>query len=96
MPTCPRCGAQCEREDRYCGKCGQRLFATITKGKATQEAIRVAKVRYKLGLIYYKKGELLDAIEIWQRALEDDPENLAIKLLIERAQEEQRSERNLP
>ena len=96
MPICPRCGVQCEPDDKYCGKCGQRLFSTITKGKATQEVLSVAKVRYKLGLIYYKKGDLSDAIEIWQAALEDDPENLAVKLLIEKAQEEQRSERNSP
>ena len=96
MSTCPRCGTQCGPGDKYCGKCGQRLFSTIAKARATQEALSVAKVRYKLGLIYYKKGDLSDAIEIWQRALEDDPENLAVKLLIEKAQKERRSERDLP
>ncbi len=62
MPTCPRCGTPCERDDRYCGKCGQRLLSALTKGKVTLQALSVAEVRYKLGLIYYKRGELSEAI----------------------------------
>ena len=96
MPICPRCGAQCEPEDKHCGQCGQRLFSTITKGKVTQRALSVLEVRYKLGLIYYKRGELSDAIEIWRKLLEDDPENATVKFLMEKAQREKRSERNLP
>lgn len=96
MPTCPRCGTPCEREDRYCGKCGQSLLSALAKGKATLQAFSVAEVRYKLGLIYYKRGELLDAIDIWQKILAGDPENVVVKSLIEKAQQEKRSERNLP
>lgn len=93
MLTCPRCGAQCEPEYRYCGKCGQRLVSP--KVKETQRAMSVAEIRYKLGLIHYKKGELSDAIQMWRKVLEDDPENSAVRALIKRAEEEIRAEGGL-
>ncbi|MFH1008387.1 MAG: tetratricopeptide repeat protein [Candidatus Latescibacterota bacterium] len=96
MPTCPRCGTPCEPEEKYCGKCGQKLLSALSKGKETLQALDVSEVRYKLGLIYYRRGDLSEAIEIWKRVLEDNPENLAVKLLVEKAQEEEKAERDSP
>lgn len=95
MIKCEECKNRCYPEDKYCGKCGAKLsteFKTsYTNGlgnqmiEATQATVNTAYIQYKLGLVYYKKGKLNDAIAAWQKALKFDPTNENAKMMLEKA-----------
>lgn len=93
MLTCPRCGALCEREDRYCGACGERVSDTLrdVEGRMTQKIMNLTDIRYKLGLVYYKKGDLSNAIRTWQKILDEDPDHSDVSALIRKAEVERAS-----
>ncbi len=87
MLQCPRCGALWEPEAKYCGKCGEKLTPKLSGGE-TQRAMDLTDIRYKLGMIYYRKGEWSQAIAMWRKVLEDDPDNADLRSLIEKAERE--------
>jgi len=91
---CEKCNSRCYPEDKYCGKCGAKLsteFKTsYTNGlgnqpvEATQATVNAAYIQYKLGLVYYKKGKLDEAITAWKNVLEFDPTNEDAKKMLEK------------
>lgn len=87
MIQCPRCSALWEPEAKYCGKCGEKLISRLDGG-VTQKAVDLSDVRYKLGMVYYKKGVFSQAIAMWRKILEDDPDNLDVRSLVEEAERE--------
>ncbi|MCK5119863.1 MAG: hypothetical protein KAQ78_09770 [Candidatus Latescibacteria bacterium] len=84
---CPKCGAVCESEANYCGKCGEKRVQRLDVG-VTQQAMDLTDVRTNLGMVYYKKGAFSQAISMWKKVLEDDPQNAEIQSLIEKAEQE--------
>lgn len=87
MPTCPQCHAETLSESKYCGQCGHKLVRSFqtSGGKVTQKAMKSVDIRYKLGMIYLKRGKYNEAIETWQKLLEEESENVAVKKLIDEA-----------
>jgi Tfp pilus assembly protein PilF len=88
--TCPACGTPAHPDDLYCGRCGRRLQASVREEPlaATQKAMSLSDVRFRLGMVYYRKGDLPRAIETWRKALEAAPEAPDLRTWIERAEQE--------
>ena len=93
MLTCPRCNALYEDEDRYCGACGEKLADSIreVEGAMTQKIVNLSDIRYKLGLVYYKKGDLSNAIRTWRKILDENPDYAELRELIQKAESERDS-----
>jgi tetratricopeptide (TPR) repeat protein len=95
MFKCEKCNNICYPEDKYCGKCGAKLTwktKSIYVGgmaerdiKSTKVSLDARYVLYQLGMVYYRKGKLDDAISTWQKLLEFDPQNEKAKSMLERA-----------
>ena len=81
MPECANCETPHGTEDRYCNQCGARLAQpeVMGSGAQTQQSLSLVDVHYNLGLVYFKKGKLQEALETWERALEREPGNLALQ-----------------
>ncbi|GEM_PF-1303707 len=88
--VCPACKTSTDPDDLYCSRCGQRLATPAPKEAvaATQKAMSLSDVRCRLGMIYYRKGDLPRAIETWRKALEAAPEAPDLRAWIERAEQE--------
>jgi len=87
MRSCPKCGAVWEPDAKFCGKCGEKLAQKLDVG-VTQQAMNLTDVRTNLGMVYYKKAAFSQAIAMWKKVLEDDPNNAEIQSLIEKAEQE--------
>jgi len=83
-------------EDRYCGSCGERLRKSADEraGGMTQKIIDLSDVRYKLGMVYYRKGDLSSAIRAWRQVLEEKPEYTGLRELIEQTEAEREALRS--
>jgi hypothetical protein len=91
MAECPRCGALIEGEDIYCGRCGERLKVgdtSPTDTSLTQKSMDVVDIRYKLGMVYYKKGNIAQALELWKKVLAQHSEHTVVREMIEKAETE--------
>jgi len=58
-----------------------------------EKVVGLSDVRYKLGMVYYRRGELSNAIRVWERALRADPEHAHAQEMIAQAMAEQRVEK---
>lgn len=93
MPTCPQCHEPCEPEDKFCGHCGQNLRPELDeRTQNTQFAIDAIEVKYRLGIVYFKKGRLTNAIELWKQVLTLDPDHSGAQDMLKQAEEQSRSE----
>ena len=94
MPNCPQCGTLHEPEDRYCPRCGNRIVGKSTdQPMSTMKAMNISDVQYKLGMVYFKKGDYLRAAETWEKVLQGRPENATLlKTMIEDAQSRHEAE----
>lgn len=90
MITCPQCQQPCEPEDKFCGHCGQNLRVGLEgRTKNTQLAIDVIEVKYRLGMVYFKKGRVNDAIELWKQVLALDPHHGGAQDMLKQAEQQQ-------
>jgi len=90
---CPRCHAPSEPEDKFCGHCGQDLRLGLDEpSKNTQRAIDVTEVKYRLGIIYFKKGKVNEAIESWKQVLALDPYHRGAQDMLRQAEQQVRSD----
>ena len=87
MSECPSCKASRAPDDRYCGQCGAHLSAEnyMEGGARTQKSLDLIDVHYNLGLVYYKKGQYREALEVWEKTLGRDPGNVALEARISEA-----------
>ena len=86
---CPRCGTEFVDSSRFCNQCGAKLVnAPEISIKATQRAITSSMINYRLGLVYYKKGKLNEAIAAWEKVLKVEPDNIEVRQDIEKARRE--------
>ncbi len=91
MTYCPRCSSEHEPEDLYCPQCGQRLSSYDSKEGpiGTQRTMELYGVQYRLGIVYFKKGDYGRALEVWERALRERPNDEELKNLIRDARNRQ-------
>ena len=86
MSNCPECSASHEPEDRYCPQCGHRLQPVDADDMMlTQKALDISDVQYKLGMVYFKKGDHMRAVETWKKALAGRPDDAELEALIQDA-----------
>ena len=86
MSTCASCEAEVADDDRYCPQCGKRIERQeADSANMTQGAMNLSDVRFKLGMVYFKKGEYARAAEAWEKVLENNPDNVDLKRLIQDA-----------
>jgi cytochrome c-type biogenesis protein CcmH/NrfG len=87
MIVCQHCQTESYPEDKYCSQCGQKLVNSFQTagGKITQKAMSTGEVRFKLGMIYFKRGKYREAIKTWQKLLEEESDNAAVRQLIDEA-----------
>lgn len=75
--TCTRCQSTDILEtDKFCIRCGGRLLAVSDTADAllmTQRVMHAAEVHYRLGNVYFRKGDFDQAISSWTQALTIDP-----------------------
>lgn len=86
MSTCASCDAEVAPEDRFCPQCGKRIETQAAdSANMTQGAMNLSDVRFKLGMVYFKKGEYARAAEAWEKVLENNPDNVDLKRLVQDA-----------
>jgi hypothetical protein len=75
--NCSRCQSTDILEtDKFCICCGGRLLAVSDQADSllmTQRVMHAAEVHYRLGNVYFRKGDLDQAISSWTQALTIDP-----------------------
>ena len=94
MPICPKCSAEATAEDNFCGQCGHELqLATRTAPTMTEHALDVTEVKYRLGLVYYKKDNIQGAVKLWNEVLSIDPNHRGAKEMMAQAKSQQQTDR---
>ncbi len=87
MAECKHCGAETTPEDHYCPGCGKRIVLENENQRgSTQGVVTLSDVKYKLGMVYFKKGDYARAIGTWQQVLKDEPDHPEANKLIQEAQ----------
>jgi tetratricopeptide (TPR) repeat protein len=85
---CSRCQNQDVLEtDKFCIRCGTRVLAMDDESDpmlGTQRVMHAAEVHYRLGNVYFRKGDLDAAISSWNQALRIDPGLEVAKAMIEK------------
>jgi ABC-type phosphate transport system ATPase subunit len=90
MNACNYCSEDLVSGDRYCTKCGRQSSSLASEGEVTtQKALDVTDVRYRLGMVYYKKNQFSRAIQIWEKILEERPGDRDLDALIQDARRQQ-------
>lgn len=74
---CSHCSSKDVLEtDKFCIRCGTRLAArddSVDPVLMTQRVMHAAEVHYRLGNVYFRRGDLDQAISSWTQALRIDP-----------------------
>lgn len=86
MKACSACDAEMMSEDQFCPQCGNRVSSEpYEDSPVTQGRMDLADVRYKLGMVYYKKREYARAVEAWEQVPGDQSKHPDLPRLIEEA-----------
>jgi cytochrome c-type biogenesis protein CcmH/NrfG len=86
MANCSYCDEELGVGDRYCTRCGRQSASLASEGEVmTQKALDVTDVRYRLGMVYFKKDQYARAVEIWEKILAERPQDKDLERLIEDA-----------
>ncbi len=89
MTECPQCHAQAEPEDKYCGQCGCDLNADPTLiSSRTQHALDATEIKYRLGLVFFKKDNIEGAVKLWEEILAAHPEHEGARDMLEKIRRE--------
>ncbi len=81
---CPRCNTQNEPEDRYCGNCGYNLQAKEGIMGGTQVEMKLTDVHFNLGMVYFKKGDFPEAVNMFEKVLANNPAHPAALEMLEK------------
>lgn len=75
--SCARCNFdEILETDKFCIRCGARLLEMDDRRDPllmTQRVMHAAEVHYRLGNVYFRKGDVDQAISSWTQALRIDP-----------------------
>ena len=75
MKVCPKCQAENELIDNFCGICGFK-FDAFSKGLGlTQKELKAVDIKTNLGLVYFNMGKYDEALEVLDKVLANDPGN---------------------
>ncbi|MDA0746425.1 MAG: hypothetical protein O2954_07890 [bacterium] len=97
MPTCAHCGMEYENESRYCSRCGRQVSVRgAMEDLATEKALDITDVRYKLGMVFFKQRLYKRAIEVWQKILDEHPGDGDLERLIQDARDRQKTSGGSP
>jgi tetratricopeptide (TPR) repeat protein len=87
--SCSRCHfADVLETDKFCIRCGARLLPMDDQTDAllmTQRVMHAAEVHYRLGNVYFRRGDLDQAISSWTQALRIDPDLEPARQMLEKA-----------
>ncbi len=84
--SCPRCGANVNSQDKFCGFCGFNLSATTNFVAGTQMEMKLADIHFNLGVVYFKNGKYTKALELFEKLREEAPENAEVLKMLEKTQ----------
>lgn len=91
MSTCPKCGATTNAEDIFCGACGLKLAAMVPQAPnntmLTQKELKAIDIRFNLGVVYFKMGKYDQAMETFEKILQEEPNNIRVLDMCERIRE---------
>lgn len=86
--TCSHCSSSDVLEtDKFCIRCGTRLAPHDDRFDPvlmTQRVLHAAEVHYRLGNVYFRRGDLDQAISSWTQALRIDPELEPARRMLEK------------
>ena len=85
MKPCPRCGYDFDTNDKFCGFCGFNIITRGNEGSFTQNELKLSDIRLNLGIVYLKQGKNDLAVELFEKILKQEPENLKVKQMLENA-----------
>lgn len=85
--NCPKCDHNYESEDKFCGGCGHKLHDVDNFVAKTQVEMKLSDIRLNLGIIYLKKGDHVQASEVFKKVLQDEPENIEAQELLKQAEQ---------
>jgi tetratricopeptide (TPR) repeat protein len=87
--TCTRCQfAEVLETDKFCIRCGARLLPMDDRTDTllmTQRVMHAAEVHYRLGNVYFRRGDLDQAISSWMQALRIDPDLQPARQMLDKA-----------
>lgn len=84
MPTCQKCQTVALPDDKFCGHCGYEIHSAATDlHTLTEHSLDVVEVKFRLGMVYYKKDNLESAVALWKEVLELDENHADAILMIE-------------
>ena len=93
MSECPQCRSTVEPEDKFCGQCGCDLhLAPHPVHSLTAHALDVIEVKYRLGIVYFKKNNLQGAIDLWKEVLALKPDHQEAGDMLKQAEAQQEAE----
>ena len=93
IPICPQCHAVVSGSDKFCGKCGTSQQTEHKEATSlTQHSLNVSEVKFRLGVVYYKKNNLPSAASMWRDVLALDPGHQGAKEMLEQIGEHRRSD----
>jgi tetratricopeptide (TPR) repeat protein len=87
MNICPRCGKVFDSKDRFCGLCGYNLTVQNSSDFITRHDISINDVQFDLGMIYFKEEKYAEALEVFEKMRQQDPDNLQVLDMYERTRQ---------
>ncbi len=85
---CPRCNTENETGDRFCGYCGNSLEKTEGIMVGTQVEMKLTDVHFNLGMVYFKKGDFIKAVEMFEKVLGNAPAHQAAREMLAKSREQ--------
>ncbi len=82
---CNICKSEITKDDKFCGNCGSEINSEDGEVQKfmTQQEIKLDDVRSNLGMVYFRMGKYDEALECYKKILEQNPDNLSAKTMIE-------------
>ena len=88
---CPRCGKIRRPEDRFCGFCGYNLTVASTGDFVTKKDLNLNDIQFDLAMVYFKEKKYQQALELFEKVHEKNPENLQVINMLDRTQKAART-----
>lgn len=86
MNMCPRCGKTHKPEDRFCGFCGCNVTVQNMSDFVTKPAMKLSDIQFDLAILYFKEEKYAESVEVFQKLLQEHPDNLQVIDMLQRAQ----------
>ncbi|MGH1362092.1 MAG: tetratricopeptide repeat protein [Calditrichia bacterium] len=80
--TCKKCSNSMEQADKFCGACGAPKEKNVAPLLGTKVDMQLSDIRYNLAQVYVKKGDFQKALNVFEKLLEENPDNSEIQLQI--------------